>query len=366
MDPIRVGIVGVGWGALVHVPAFRAVPDFEVRALCSRRPERVAEAAARLAIEDTSTDWASFVTRDDLDLISVSPPVTLHRDIALATIEAGKHLLCEKPLALTASEAAEIEQAARLRGTRAATCFELRWSRERLAIWDWVRSGALGEPYHLRIHQSASYWHPSHAPQSEWMYRRDEGGGYLMGLQSHDIDFALTLLGDPVAVAADVKTTLARRTLADGREIEVDADDTATILLRFGQGATATLTSAVVGAHTSGARFELVGSEGTILSDGREIHAGRAKEAGLEPLPFSSREPASGVDLGERRSAAMVRAMALMLEDWSPALAGEAPARPIPSLHDGWRVQQVIDAARASSEGAGWVSLDAGRQGGER
>jgi predicted dehydrogenase len=362
---IRVGIIGVGWGALVHVPAFRAVDGFEVASLCSRQPERVAAAAKRLDITDTSTDWASFVERDDLDLIAVSPPVTLHREVSIAAIEAGKHLLCEKPLALTAEDARAILDAAERKGTVAATCFELRWNRERLAIWDWVRSGALGEPYHLRIFQSADYWHPKHAPQSDWMYRRDEGGGYLMGLQSHDIDFAIALLGEPEAIVADVKTTVARRTLADGREIEVDADDTATILIRFRSGATATLSSQVVGAHTSGARFELVGREGTLISDGKEIRAGSVKDADLAVMPFSNREPASGVDLGQRRSAAMVRAQALMLEDWRPALDGRDPARPIPTLRDGWRVQQLIDAARASSAGAGWVQVDSDDEGGK-
>ena len=76
------------------------------------------------------------------------------------------------------------------------------------------------------------------------------------------------------------------------------------------------------------------------------------------------REPASGVDLGHRRSAAMVRAQALMLEDWRPALDGRDPARPIPTLRDGWRVQQLIDAARASSEGAGWVQVASDETGG--
>ena len=70
-QPIRVGVVGVGWGALVHVPAFRAVDGFEVAALCSRQPERVASAAERLEIDDTSNDWVSFVQRDDLDLIAI-------------------------------------------------------------------------------------------------------------------------------------------------------------------------------------------------------------------------------------------------------------------------------------------------------
>lgn len=358
MNPIGVGIIGVGWGALVQAPAFRAVDGFEVRALCSRRPESVARAARKLGIAATSTDWRSFVERDDLDLISIATPVTLHRELALATIAAGKHLLCEKPLALSGSDSRVIAETAAAAETVAATCFELRWSRERHAIWDWMRSGACGDPFHLRIAQSADYWHPSHAPQSEWMYKRAEGGGYLNGLQSHDIDFALTLLGEAVAVAADVKTTEPHRKLADGREIAVDADDTATLLLRFRNGSSATLSSSVVGAHTSGARTELVGSAGTLVSDGREIRAGSATAAGLAPLPLSDREPASGADLGNRRSAAMVRAMALMLEDWRPALSGGKPARPVPSLHDGWRVQQIIDAARASAEGAGWVPLD--------
>jgi predicted dehydrogenase len=358
MTRLRVGVVGVGWGALVHVPAYRAVDGFEVTALCSRQAERAAAASRRLGIASTETDWQRFVERDDLDLISVATPVALHRDLSLATIASGKHLLCEKPLALSGAQGREILEAAQARGTVAATCFELRWTRERLAIWDWVRSGALGEPYHLRIHQSAGYWHPSHAPQSEWMYRRSEGGGYLNGLQSHDLDFALALLGEPVAVAADVKTTVTRRTLADGREIEVDGDDTASILLRFRSGATANLSSSVVGAHTSGARIELIGREGTILSDGRVIRAGAAQDEELSVLPFSSREPVSGVDLGERRSTSMVRAMALMLEDWLPALRGGEPARPIPTLQEGWRVQQVIDAALASSAGAGWVSVE--------
>ena len=357
MTPIRVGIVGVGWGALVHAPAFRAVHGFELVALCSQTPQRVAEMGERLGIRDVSSDWRAFVRRGDLDLISVATPVVTHREMAVAALEAGKHVLCEKPQALDAADARAIRDAAEKSGRVAAVCFELRWSRERLAIWEWVRAGNLGAPYFLRITQSAGYWHPSHPPQSEWMYRRAQGGGYLMGLQSHDIDFACALLGEPTAVAADLRTSVSRRSLADGREVEVDADDTGTLLLRMQSGASVVLSSSVVGAHAAGIGIELFGSEGTLVWNGRQLLAGRASGAGLSPLALSAREPASGADVGTKRSASLVRAQALMLEDWLPAFRGEATARPIPSLRDGWRVARVIDAARESAAGAGWVAL---------
>src|SRR4051794_12732211 len=173
---LRVGIVGVGWGTIVHAPAFQAVEGYEVVALCSRTPEKVAKAAEQLGIADTSTDWESFVRRDDLDLISVTPPVTLHRDVAVAALDAGKHVLCEKPLALTAAECEEMVAAARRAGTQTATCFELRWTAERAKVRALVADGLVGRPYFVRLSQSGSYWHPTRKNQNLWMYDVDAGG----------------------------------------------------------------------------------------------------------------------------------------------------------------------------------------------
>ena len=87
------GVIGVGWGSMVQVPAFRAAGGYEVAALCSRRAERAAEAGVRLGIEDVSTDWERFVRRPDLDVISVCTPTDLHREQVLGAISAGKHVL---------------------------------------------------------------------------------------------------------------------------------------------------------------------------------------------------------------------------------------------------------------------------------
>lgn len=358
-DPVRVGVIGVGWGSLVHGPAYQAAEGYELVAFCSRREETLRPAAAKLGLSDVSTNWREFVRREDLDLISIASPMELHKEMTLAAIAAGKDVLCEKPAALSAADAREMLDAAEAAGVAHATCFELRWLPERLAAWNAVREGLVGKPYNMRIIQSAGYWHPTHGPQSEWMYRRAAGGGYLAGLLSHDIDFTCALLGEPVAVAADVRTNVPRRVMADGREIEVDADDTTALLLRFQNGASAVLSASVVGAHTSGLRMDLFGENGTLLlevgGEGKRLTGGAALEPGLRPLPLDEQEPRGGPIQAKGRSAGMSRAMALMLEAWGANRAD--PEAAIPTLRAGWRVQRIIEAAHRSAEGAGWVSL---------
>lgn len=357
---LRCGVIGVGWGSLVHIPAFRMTAGFEPVALCSRREEPLAAAGARAGISDLSTDWRDFVRRDDLDLISIASPVELHKEMALAAIAAGKHVLCEKPAALSGDDAREMLDAAEAAGVRHACCFETRWMRERLAVWDAVRAGFVGKPYSMRLLKSGPMWHPTHPPQAEWMYYRASGGGYLAGMLSHDIDFACALLGEPVAVAADVRTNVRRRTLADGREIVVDADDTSALLLRFANGASAVLSASVVGAHSYGMRMDLFGEDGTLLCEsagaqGASLTGGAASEPGLAPMAVSEREPEAGPVPGKGRSANNIRAQALMLEDWRDNF--DNPEGAVPTLRAGWRVQTIIDAAHRSAEGAGWAPL---------
>jgi predicted dehydrogenase len=358
-SPLRVGIVGSGWGSMVHVPAFRAVPAFGVVALCARNAERLAGVAAKLGVPDTSTDWESFVRRDDLDVISVAAPVDMHAPITLAALDAGKHVLCEKPLALTAAQAEKMVEAAAASDRATATCFELRWTEERLPIWDLVRDGYLGTPFFSRLTQSASYWHPTHRPQAGWMYDVSQGGGYLAGMLSHDIDWICTMFGEPVAVAADVRTSIPSVTLGDGSLVPVTADDTTVLMLQLASNTATELNASVVGAHTAGWRFEAFGADGTIVANGgrgeRSLSVARATDEALRAWDGEPRRPRSRPDLPQRGATTAILAMALMLEDWLPAFDGQATT--VPSFRDGLRVQRVVEAARASSAGAGWVPL---------
>src|SRR6202020_1469651 len=367
-DQVRVGVIGVGWGSLVQVPAFRAAGGYEVAALCSRRAERAAEGGARLGIEAVSTDWEQFVRRPDLDIISVCTPTDLHREQVLGAIGAGKHVLCEKPVALDPGQAAEMADAADAAGVATAVCFENRWGREKLALWRQIGDGLLGSPYFARVAIAADYFHPSRPLMSEWMYRLADGGGYLLGMASHDIDYLYCLFGVPEAVCADVRATIPARTRADGSAFAADADDTASLLLRWSSGIQASISLTTVGLHTgSRYRFEAFGSDGTAEIDGTvfggTVRAGRTGEEGLRELALSDAAVSdpSAIPATGRRSAP-IRALALMLERWLPSARGSAtaaqapPTSPagdgsglgpsVPTLRDGLAVQRVIDAAR--------------------
>jgi predicted dehydrogenase len=360
---IRVGLIGVGWGSVVQVPAFRLVPEFEVAALCSRRLESVKQAGEKLDIEDVSTNWQDFVRRDDLDVISVCTPVDLHAEQVIAAAEAGKHILCEKPQALRSKDARRMLDAVESAGVAHAVCFENRYDPSRLAAWEQVREGVLGDPYFIRANATADYWHPTRGLQSEWMYRVEDGGGYLMGMASHDIDFVLCLFGEATEVCADVRSSIPTRPRPDGTELEVDADDTSVLLLRMKSGALATISCSAVGLGRNHRDIEMLGSGGTLAMQGHvmgpepDVQMTLVGDDQAQAIPPSTRMPRSGRELPKRRAAGAIRALALMLEDWLPAFDRQ-PAPGVPTLLDGWRVQCVIDAARRSAAGEGWVSLD--------
>jgi predicted dehydrogenase len=357
-EALRVGLIGVGWGTLVHAPAFAAVEGYELVALCSARTESVAAAGERLGIADTTTDWRSFVVRDDLDLISISTPVPFHHDMFLAALASGKHVLCEKPLAMSGPEGAEMADAAESSGRASLACFENRWSAEHLAIRELVLDGTIGRPSFVQVTITSGYWHPSHRPQSAWMYRRDQGGGYLFGQMSHEIDFVQSLFGQAEAVCADVRHSLDRVSTPDG-ELDVTADDTSALLMRLGSGALAVLTNSSAGLGAGTHLFEAHGANGTIALDQFPGTSGSfvATVDGGEPRPLepSGRDLASGIQLPARRSSSAIRSMGLMLEDWLPAFDGEPT--PAPTIREGAAVQAVIDAALRSSDGAGWVEV---------
>lgn len=149
---VRVGVVGAGtFAEECHVPGIKAHPRGEVVALCGRNRERVAAMAARLGVPDVHTDYRELVARPDLDAVTVATPDDLHLPVTLAALQAGKHVFCEKPLAMNAAEARRMTEAAERAGLVAMTAFTFRYSRALMALRQLLREGAIGAPFHVGV-----------------------------------------------------------------------------------------------------------------------------------------------------------------------------------------------------------------------
>lgn len=352
MEPIRVGVIGSGWGTNVLAPAFRAVSRYEFVALCGGGAHTL-EAAAKAGIADVSTHWESFVRRPDLNMIAIATPVGLHYPMAMAAIEAGKHVFCEKPLALSVQEAQALADAAEQKGVVNVTGFAWRWQPERLAFAQAVKGGALGRPRFTHIAHDVPMWHPSGAAPAAWKFRAADGGGFLNAVLCHEIDFVRMLYGEPVAVSGNVTTLLRERTLADGSRVPVDADDTCNLQLRFADDSLAVITGSALCLNGAGQQVQAFGDTGSVrYARGATAQLWVTRDNGQQQdLPGDQREPKGA----EGKTAGAVRSTALMLEDLVPRFDGAAS--PVPTLRDGMRIQQLADALRQSSAEARWVPV---------
>lgn len=361
---IRVGIIGLGWGAAVHAPAYMRSDGYRLAGLCARDPNRLATLSHSLGVATIETDWRTFVRRDDLDLISIASPVPLHAEMAIAAAEAGKHIYLEKPVAPSLAQAEAVLEAVARAGVQHAMGFEFRWQPDRECVSRLIQDLLPGRPYLFRLTQSWGWNHPALVKRPAAgsaaldKLRRERGGGFLNGMVSHDIDYVRSLFGDPVAVMA--LAGMSRPIiLDDGSVIDSSSDDVIALVMRFGDGPTAIVNASVVAAHQRECRIEVHSESGSILAvatDGTafDVQAGESGEQELRKIPIDPNligtEVASSVDV-------KIGAQRRLLEAWRPAFDGQPTAAPVPDLTDGLAVQRIIDAAFRSSDGAGWVEL---------
>ena len=237
-------------------------------------------------------------------------------------------------------------------------CFENRRSPEHQAVTELVAGGAIGRLSFAQVTITTGYWHPTHATQSAWMYRREQGGGYLFGQMSHEIDFLRSLFGPVVAVSADVRHSLDRVATPAG-DIDVTADDTSAVLMRLESGALAVLTNSSAGLAAGTNLFEIHGSNGTSPSTASRPVAARwwppSEGATLDRSSprHAGWRAGSSCRPGDRQAPSWP--WACCSKTGVPAFSGQPTNTP--AIRDGWAVQQIIDAALRSSEGAGWVDI---------
>ncbi len=384
---VNVAVVGAGFMGKAHSLAYAAMPMFfwpapaiPRRALIAEiNDDLAAEAAARYGYERSTGDWRRAVEDPDIDLVDIATPNDSHPEIAIAALEAGKHVLCEKPLARTAEEALAMRDAAVRAGVTHMVAFNYRRTPAVALARKLIDEGAIGAVRNFRGTYLQDWSNDPDLPLS-WRFRKDvAGSGALGDIGTHVVDFARYLVGEITDVNALLKRWIEDRPvpeggadqlagaakLSDARREPVDVDDEVMTMLRFENGAVGSI-EATRAAHgrKNFLTFEIHGESGTLVFDYerrdelrffsardegdrhgfRTILTGPAHPYGEGLWPI----PGLGVGYGETKI--------VECRDLMQAIADGRPGDP--SFDDGYRIALIADAIVASSEAGGWVAVD--------
>ncbi len=252
-SPVEVGVGMLGYAFMgkAHSNAFKTLPYMiypspavpRLVAICGRTEEKVARAAHRYGYEGYYTDWRALVDDERIDLLDNGGSNDLHAEPSIAAAEAGKHVLCEKPLARTAEEAWTMLEAVRKAGVKHMVAFNYRFVPALRYGRQLIQDGALGRIYHFRALYLQEWLLPHYETPYLWRLNKESSGSGAAGdLGAHIIDLAHFLVGDIQEVSAATRTFKEERPLPDGSGTgRVDVDDAFVATLQFGNGALGTL-----------------------------------------------------------------------------------------------------------------------------
>jgi predicted dehydrogenase len=353
----RIGILGVGFGSAVHIPGFRS-EGWDVAAVYSRNEERARAAAGENDVADFHTDAYEMISRNDLDAIAIATPPTPHHDFAIAALNAGKHVLCEKPFALSAAQAAEMRDVAAGSGLTAMVAHEFRHTPQREQIKELMEHGYIGEFKLAALELYLSRGGGGSPPPMTWASSRADGGGFLGALGSHFIDGLRYWFGDVETVTGRLDTFQPDRTDDSGSIVRSETDDSFTFTLTFKNGGSATMICSSAVTPARGARISVMGNEGTLFAE--QSSPNPAEDGGiLGSQGGGSLEaietPARLMPFSDDRDPRLM-AFRLLVRDFNRGI--EEGTSPAPNFVDAWRCQQVLDAVRESSDTGRTVRID--------
>ncbi len=363
---LGLGLIGTGFMGRTHVFGFAtAAPVFDLP--CEIRLECVADATDELAkaaqtsfgFRRASGDWRTLLDDPAIDIVDITAPNALHKEMALAALAAGKHVYCEKPLAPRADDAAEMARAAAISGLCTQVGFNYLANPLMKLAREMIRGGELGEIRSYRGIHAEDYMATRDSP---WTWRHDPvGGGAMADLGSHALATAEFLLGPVREVFADSVTVIDERPGPSGEPVPVAVDDITRALLRFENGASGSIEASWIATGRKMQHdFEVYGSRGALsltqerfnelrffdAADVRGRQGFRTIVAGPEHEPYGRFCPAPGHQLGFNDL------KAIEINGFVEAIAGlrEEPF----NFRAGARVQRLVEAVRLSAAERRW------------
>ena len=342
---LNIGIIGAGAISKRHLNGYRQIPGVQVCAICDLNEQTAKTRAAEFSIPAYCTDPMQILTDPNIDAVSIVTPTFTHKDLVLAALEHGKHVLCEKPPALNAREAAQCEEAAKKSGKLLMYGFVVRFSKETQFLKDYIASGAMGEIYYAE----ATRMNRHHRIGGWFVNQEMSGGGALIDSVIHELDMVLYLLGYPRVHSIKGFTSREIGSLpyamkgvgggwnsADTASYAYEVESLAGALIRFVDGRTLYVkTSWALNTCRPGKLVELCGTKAGAEVTKEGVSLFRADESGyyLESTPVLKEEVA-GFDRE--------------ISHFVDCCLGEAEC--IVKPEEGTAIMQIIDAIYRSAE----------------
>ena len=283
--PLNIGMIGYGFMGRAHTNGYCKVSNFfdleyepVLKAACARNAEKVQAFADNWGYESIETDWRALIARDDIDAVDICVPNNLHREIALACAEAGKMILCEKPLSMDTAEGEEMCQAVEAAGVRNMVWYNYRRVPAVTLAKQLIDEGRLGRIFHYRAQFLQDWTISSDLPQGgEALWRLDAeaaGSGVTGDLLAHCIDTALWLNGSIDTVSAMTETFIKERVHQEtGEVMPVNIDDACTFMGKFSNGSLALFESTrYARGHKALYTLEINGEHASIRWDLHDLH----------------------------------------------------------------------------------------------
>lgn len=376
MTPLTIGMIGYGGIGRVHGMAYRSLPfhyglpadAVRIGGVATARAETAQAAAAELGCSFWTADYHELLARPEIHAVDICVPNHLHAEIVEAAATAGKHIYCEKPLAMNVAEAQRMVAAAERAGVKTQMTFNFRFYPAVLRAKQLVEEGFLGRIFSFRGRYYRSSYIDPHKPISWRQQKAVAGGGTLFDIGSHILDMLYYLLGEFASVQATLDTLIAERPTSAGASTRgiVDVDDIALMTLRTANGVLGVVDASRMGTGlTNDIGFEIFGEKGALRFSGLD-------PAWLEVYDVRDTDKPVGGMRGFRKVETVHRYAGQKAPDWSmapdfvrthaecqyqflKAIAEDRPAHP--TLADGLHIQAVIAAAERSSLTGRWVEV---------
>lgn len=383
---LNIGLIGSGFMGQTHADAYhrarllyRDLPLTPRLYAIADRDEAAAEAAReRLGFERGYGDWRALVADPEVDVVDITSPNALHHEMALAAIAAGKHVYCEKPLAMNDDQAREMQEAAERAGVKTMVAFNNIKTPAALLAKQLIEAGEIGRPIRFRGTFDQGFFNDPDLPWSWRCSREGAGTGALGDLGAHVISVAQFLMGDVTRVNCQAQTQITERPVpssdagyasrveAGAERRRVENDDQTQALVRFASGAAGVIESSRVAAgRVFGLYWEVSGTEGTLVMDGERFNELRVfrfnddkRDRGFKTLLAGSQVPQYGAFFGFDSAGGglgFFDIKVIEIHDLIQGIAG--PGDCYPDFAFGRANQRIITAMDESAHSGQWVEI---------